>query len=92
MSQDLQRYGISLLAQTKLVEIVQGGIRFEREGEIEELAVDTVVMAVGTRACNPLQSKVEQLGLPCQVVGDALKPAMVFDAIHQGFSAGRAIG
>jgi 2,4-dienoyl-CoA reductase (NADPH2) len=51
-----------------------------------------VVLAVGTRSCNQLQEVITAGGLALNVVGDALRPAMVFDAIHQGFTAGREIG
>jgi hypothetical protein len=50
------------------------------------------VLAVGTRSHNPLQELVATSGIPFRVTGDALQPAMVFDAVHQGFAAGREIG
>ncbi|HEY6008824.1 MAG TPA: hypothetical protein VIU40_10920, partial [Geobacteraceae bacterium] len=52
---------------------------------------DTVVLAVGTRSYDPLGTLVTGMGIPCAVVGDARKAAMVFDAIHQGFRAGSSL-
>jgi 2,4-dienoyl-CoA reductase (NADPH2) len=66
-------------------------VRIEQAGQQTEIAADSVVLAVGTRACNPLQKLAAELQLPCQVVGDAQQPAMVFDAVHQGFAAGRSL-
>jgi hypothetical protein len=33
-----------------------------------------------------------ELDIACQVVGDALAPGTVFEANHQGYSAGKNIG
>jgi len=44
---------------------------------------------VGSESYNPLQELVEQKGIPCQVIGDAQKVALAFDAVHNGFAAGR---
>jgi 2,4-dienoyl-CoA reductase (NADPH2) len=41
---------------------------------------------------HPLQGLAATGGIPIRVAGDALQPAMVFDAVHQGFTAGREIG
>ena len=92
MMQDVERYGVKSRATAKVVEITADSVRIEYEGRIEEVPADSVVLAVGTRAHNPLQELVASGGIPFRVVGDALKPAMVFEAIHQGFTAGREIG
>ncbi len=91
MLQDVKRTGVAARMAARVLEITARGLRLERDGQIEELAADTVVLAVGTRACNPLQKVAGELGIPCQVVGDAHRPGMVFDAIHQGFAAGRGV-
>jgi 2,4-dienoyl-CoA reductase (NADPH2) len=76
MMQDVERYGVKARTTARVVEIT----------------ADCVVLAVGTRSNNLLRGVVETSGIPFRVVGDALQPAMVFDAIHQGFTAGREIG
>lgn len=91
MLQDVERYGIVPRLVAKVLEITDNGLRFEQDGRIEELLVDTVVLAVGTRASNPLQQVAADLGIPCQVIGDAGTPGTVFEASHQGFRAGRSI-
>ena len=92
MMQDVERYGVRTLAQARVVEITADAVRIEADGTIEELLADSVVLAVGTRSYNPLQQAAVSLGVPVRVVGDAVRPAMVFDAIHEGFIAGREIG
>lgn len=92
MLQDIGRYGVKTLTQAKILEITEHGVRLEHGGEVREVLADTVVLAVGTRSANPLQEVAEELGLNCQVVGDALTPATVFEANHQGYNAGKNIG
>ncbi len=91
MLQDVSRYGVKTLTQAKVLEITEAGVRIEHGGEISELPADNVVLAVGTRSANPLQKLVEELGIAFNVVGDAMAPATVFEANHQGYNAGRSI-
>ncbi|MDR3629519.1 MAG: FAD-dependent oxidoreductase, partial [Desulfocapsaceae bacterium] len=88
---DVERYGIKSLVSTRVAAITEGGVRIEGGGQVEELTADTVVLAVGTTAYNPLQQVARELAIPCQVVGDAATPATAFEATHSGFKAGRSI-
>lgn len=92
MMQDVERYGVKTRATARVIEITAGCVSIESNGQIEDIPADSVVLAVGTRSHNPLQDLVAAGGIPFRVAGDALQPAMVFDAIHQGFTAGREIG
>lgn len=91
MLQDVGRFGVKSALQAKVVEITESGVRIE-EGEKQlEVQADTVVLAVGTRVNNPLEDMAKELGIDFRVVGDALKPATVFEANHQGYNAGRSV-
>lgn len=92
MMQDVERCGVTTRVAARVAEISPDAVRIETDGRTEEIPADTVVLAVGTRSRNPLQESAAALGLPLRVVGDAARPAMVFDAVHQGFLAGREIG
>ncbi len=92
MMQDVERCGIKTRAKVRVIEITADCVKIEYEGQVEDITADSVVLAVGTRSHNPLQELVAASGIPFRVVGDALQPAMVFEAIHQGFTAGREIG
>jgi len=91
MLQDVERYGILPLTGARVLAITPAGLRFEQDGQIIELQVDTVVLAVGTRPRNLLRQMAEELGMPCLAVGDAVAPGTVFEASHQGWQAGRSI-
>jgi 2,4-dienoyl-CoA reductase (NADPH2) len=91
MLQDLKRYGVQTRVATKVLEITATGLMLEDGSGRQELTADSVVLAVGTQPHNPLQQKLQQQGIACQVLGDASQVGMVIDAIHQGFKAGRSL-
>ncbi|MEA3546009.1 MAG: FAD-dependent oxidoreductase [Thermodesulfobacteriota bacterium] len=91
MLQDVKRTGIETCTEAKVLEITSSGVIIEQAGQHQEISADTIVLAVGTKAYNPVQRIAAERHIPCQIVGDANQPAMVFDAIHQGFKAGRNI-
>ncbi|NVO01001.1 MAG: FAD-dependent oxidoreductase, partial [Geobacteraceae bacterium] len=92
MMQDVERFGVKTKSQAKVVRITANSVCIERDGVVEEIGADTVVLAVGTKPYNPLEEMLKGLGLATIVVGDAVKPAMVFEAIHSGFKAGCEVG
>jgi 2,4-dienoyl-CoA reductase (NADPH2) len=89
--QDLSRNGIESKATTKALEITETGVKVEMDGKIEKIPADTVVLAAGAESYNPLQEFVDTMGIPCTAIGDAARVALAFDAVHQGFEAGREI-
>jgi len=91
MMQDISRYGIEIKIATTAVEITETGIKIESDGKLQEISADTVVIAAGSSPYNPLQKIIEEKGISFQVAGDAGKIALAFDAVHQGFAAGRNI-
>ncbi len=91
MLQDVERYNITTRMEMKVLEITVEGVRVEYGGRAEFLVADSVVLAVGTRPYNPLEKVATELGIPCQVVGDARNSATVLEATHQGFKAGQRI-
>ena len=91
MLQDVKRSAMDTRTEAKVLEITPTGVIIEQAGQRHEVTAETVVLAVGTKAQNPLQKIAAAQHIFCQVVGDAKQPAMVFDAIHQGFKAGQDI-
>jgi len=89
--QDLSRKGIETRAATKALEISAGAVQVEVDGRVEEIPADTVILAAGAESYNPLAAVIAQFGIPCETVGDAGRVAMAFDAVHQGYAAGRKI-
>jgi len=92
MLQDVERFGVKTKTTVRVLEITAAQVRIESGSGVEEIPADTVVLAVGTRAYNPLVEIVAKKGIPFRVAGDAVTAATVFDAIHQGFDVGARIG
>ncbi|MBU1195816.1 MAG: FAD-dependent oxidoreductase [Proteobacteria bacterium] len=91
MMEDMARYNVVSRTATKVLEITDKGVRVEYGGEKEEIAADTIVLATGSVPENGLQKDLEQLGIPFTVTGDAKQIRLAFDAVHNGFEAGRNI-
>ncbi|GFO56463.1 hypothetical protein GMSM_34700 [Geomonas sp. Red276] len=91
MMQDVERFGVKSRMKARVVEITADCVKIEIDGAVEEIPADTVVLAVGTRRHALLVEVLEEKGIRYEVVGDAKNPAMVFDAIHTGFAAGRTL-
>lgn len=91
MLQDVERFGIRTKTNARALEITAAHVRIESTAGVEEIPADTVVLAVGTRAFNPIQELVAKKGIPFRVAGDADTPGTVFDAIHRGFAVGAGI-
>lgn len=88
----LKKYGVTTLASSKVVSIRKTGVVIEKaDGEQLEIPADTVVLAIGSLSNNTiytkLQGKVEKLNL----VGDAIKPAFIIDAVRSAYDAACAI-
>jgi 2,4-dienoyl-CoA reductase (NADPH2) len=91
MLQDAQRAGIAMLTQAKAVAITPEGLILETAEGKKDFPADTVVLAAGSIPHNPIAAICEKRGIPCKTVGDAGSIGRAFDAIHQGFEAGRTI-
>ena len=88
---DLDLAGVESHVETKVLEITETGVKVESGDSVNEIPADTVVLAVGSVSENPLQELVEKKGISCIVIGDAREVAKAFDAVHEGFAAGRDI-
>lgn len=86
----VQKLGIPLLTQTKLVRIEGNKVVTDKNGQEQVLTADTVVLALGVvsnkKLAEQLQGKVE-----CYTVGDCVQPRKMIDAIYEGSVAARKI-
>ncbi len=89
MLQDVQRLGVKPCVGARVLEVTTSGLKVEISGEVQEIPVDTVVLAVGTVSENSLAAVAADLGITYHLAGDAAVPGTVFEANHQGFKVGR---
>lgn len=84
--------GIKLLVNSKCLEIKEDTVLIEQgEEQLEVTNIDTVILAVGSKAYHPLEGYLEKSKIPFHVIGDAHQPRKALEAIWEGNKIGRAI-
>ena len=74
-----------------LVEVKENGIYVDDDGNLLFLPADTVVLAVGSRPRNGMESELKAMVPEFHVIGDCRQPNDALQAIHDGAEAGRRI-
>jgi len=91
MMQDLGRFGIQTMTNTKVIRITPQGLEVDQGGQIRQMEADTVVLAAGSKPDTRLVSILKNTGIPFDIIGDAQKVATAFDAVHSGHQTGISI-
>lgn len=63
----------------------------DREGEELTLRADTIVLALGSLAFNPLEAALSGSGIDVRVIGDACTTGKIGDAIEMAFDVAREV-
>ncbi len=84
----LKRYGVEIRTGTRAERMTPEGLVVSRNGSTELIRCRTVVLACGTRPVRP-DGAWKGLGGDVLIIGDAKSPRKAFEAIHEGFHAGR---
>jgi len=86
------RNGGKLVLGATVLRLEPDALVFEKDGQ-EQRLVDAamVITALGASPQNALFEIAEEIGIPCQVVGDAQAPRRLLEAVHEGDAVGRAI-
>ncbi len=91
MLQEMGRSRISTRVGARALEITPTHVKIAVGDRTEELAADSVVLATGASSVNTLADLLREKGVQTVIAGDARQIALAFDAVHQGFEAGRMI-
>ena len=76
---------VTLLSLTKLIAIEDSWARVESEGKLTQLGpFDNFVFAVGSTRNRQLFEVMDQI-LPVNVIGDAVQPRTIYEAVREGF-------
>ena len=79
---------VDIKTGTRVVEVRDGSVTVVGpDGSSYEIAGDTVVMALGAKARIEVVDRLKGLTDEAYVVGDAVKPRIIYDAVHEGFEA-----
>jgi 2,4-dienoyl-CoA reductase-like NADH-dependent reductase (Old Yellow Enzyme family)/thioredoxin reductase len=88
----MQKHGVSTLLNWKLQRIEEGKTLLSGgNGEQKEVAADSVILALGLQANRGMLEPLKKNFPEVQVVGDCLEPRKIYQAVHEGAFAGRAI-
>jgi 2,4-dienoyl-CoA reductase-like NADH-dependent reductase (Old Yellow Enzyme family)/thioredoxin reductase len=80
---ELKENNVKVLTSSKIKELTDTTVRFEKGGKVEELTFDKFIVAFGGRP-----RKFEPLPVPTHVVGDAVRVAKLVEAVRDGYAAG----
>ena len=84
---NLKRLGIKILDEAKVTAIKRTGVVCQKGDEAIEIPADSVILAIGSRPDTSLQVALEARGVKPLVIGDALKPRKISDAIYEATDA-----
>lgn len=81
----LESYGTDIYTNCQVKRFIEDGIIAQLEGKEFELSgFDTIVLALGVKSINHLQSELENTGKEIYVIGDASEPGRAGKAIEEG--------
>ena len=83
--------GVKVVAGAKVTNITPDSVTYEKDGETFTIACDTVLNAAGFRANDSLEEACLAVCDDVAVVGDAVGPRKILDAIHEGYHAIRVM-
>lgn len=84
MLKNLDMFGVKVCNLSTVEQVTAQGVVLKSEQGVQTIAADTVVMALGSRADNALYQ--DLAGRPgVYLVGDALQPGKVHEAIHSAY-------
>ena len=87
----LRDAGVRMETGTKVVEIMDNGVRASRNEELEFFEGDTVVLAVGLEPDEVLAQELEGKVASLYPIGDCVEARKVIQAIEDGFRVAREI-
>ena len=91
--ENLYAFGINTLTNAKCVEIKENAVVIEREGNLEELPCDSVIVAIGARSrgFENISKFCEEKGIPCHAAGDAVRARRALNAVAEASEIARRI-
>lgn len=91
--ENLYQEGIKVITHAKCTEIKEKSILIEKEGKLEEIPCDSVVVAIGSKArdSKEILDYCEISHIPCHVIGDALAARRALNCIAEAVEVARKI-
>lgn len=84
---EIEKFGINVITSAKVTEITENAVIYENDTGSRTQEFDNVIIAVGSKPVNPLESELQKAGIAYTALGDCKKIGKINDAIHQAFLA-----
>ncbi len=84
---EMEKTNMTMLTDTKCLEIEKDGVVVENEAGVQKLPADTVIYALGMKTADYSALKQAAGSADVWVIGDAIKPKKVDQAIRTGYLA-----
>jgi len=91
--ENIEAAGIKVLTRSKCIEIKEDVVIMDREGQLEELSYDLIVVAIGAKSRNfeKIAMSCKKRGIPYHIIGDAVKARRALNSISEAASIAREI-
>ncbi|VYU55449.1 FAD-binding protein [Clostridium tertium] len=91
--ESLYHEGIKTITDAKCTEIKEKSIVIEKDGELQEVSCDSVVVAIGakSRDFSELSNYCEEKNIPYHVIGDAVRARRALNCIEEAVNVAREI-
>ena len=83
--------GVKVAAGAKVTNITADSVTYEKDGQTVTIPCDTILNAAGFKANNQLEDLLEDNYDNVTVIGDAVGPRKILNAIHEGYHAIRVM-
>ena len=87
-SERIAQTDMEVCTSTTPLEIVADGVLVEHKGQKRKIEADTVLYAFGAKSEQDLYRTLKEQGKEAYLVGDAVHPDKIMDAIHTGYRLG----
>ena len=91
--ESLYKEGITTITNAKCTEIKEKSIVIEKDGVLEKISCDSVIIAIGARSrdYSDLKEVCEEKNIPFHVIGDAVKARRALNCVHEAADVARRI-
>jgi 2,4-dienoyl-CoA reductase (NADPH2) len=88
---ELARLGVRVITGSVVLEVLEDGLEFEKNGVKDILHADSVVIATGAKSEKGLSRDIADLSSEFYIIGDAKEPRNALEAIKEGYFTGLKI-
>jgi len=80
---ELKEHNVKIYVKSEIKSLLENKAKFIRNGQEEEIDFDYFIIAFSVKPC-----QFEKLPVPTYIIGDALKPAKIVEAVRDGYALG----